>query len=269
MPDKSLAGAHRAQLHLRPLPHPFAAALRHLPRLGTAVRQVVELGRAGPQRQCRLSGLHGRRAETRRRHRRRSAAAGAAFRGAALVRARCGGTGRCGLPAFDLDLLRLGAQPHQPLRRAGKQGPARKGAARGRNLPRLCRHRDQQRLPDDAPFVRPGDGSGDSHAPARNGDRHASAGLYRNRAGAGHGPAGRAESGRGRRTRTAAFRRLRRSRAAPDAFGAQHHGGLDLDQVQPLHDRRPARRNGRGRTFLRIAGHALRSRRESRERPPY
>ena len=32
---------------------------------------------------------------------------------------------------------------------------------------------------------------------------------------------------------------------------------------------RPARRNGRGRTFLRIAGHALRSRRESRERPPY
>ena len=94
MPDKSLAGAHRAQLHLRPLPHPFAAALRHLPRPGTAVRQVVELGRAGPQRQCRLSGLHGRRAETRRRHRRRSAAAGAAFRGAALVRARCGGTGR-------------------------------------------------------------------------------------------------------------------------------------------------------------------------------
>lgn len=80
MPDKSLAGAHRAQLHLRPLPHPFAAALRHLPRPGTAVRQVVELGRAGPQRQCRLSGLHGRRAETRRRHRRRSAAAGAAFR---------------------------------------------------------------------------------------------------------------------------------------------------------------------------------------------
>lgn len=37
-------------------------------------------------------------------------------------------------------------------------------------------------------------------------------------------------------------RRIRRGRTAPDALGAQHHDRLDGHQIQPLHDRHPARR---------------------------
>ena len=85
----------------------LAAALRHLPRPGTAVRQGVELGRTGPQRQRRLPGLRGGRAQTRRRHRRRGDAARAALRGADLVHAPRGTARRRGLPALDLALLRL------------------------------------------------------------------------------------------------------------------------------------------------------------------
>lgn len=117
-----------------------------------------------------------------------------------------------------------------------------KARARGRDLPRLCRHRDQQCLPDDAPPVRPGDGSGDPHAPARNGDRAAAPDLHRGRAGRGHGPARGTEPRRRRRAGANAVRRIRRGRTAPDALGAQHHDWLDGHQIQPLHDRHPARR---------------------------
>ena len=177
-----------------------------------------------------------------RRHRRRGDAARAAVRGADVVHAPRGTARPGGLPALDLALLRTGAQPHQPLRGTGKQGAARKGAARGRDLPRLCRHRDQQCLPDDAPPVRPGDGSGDPHAPARNGDRAAAPDLHRGRAGRGHGPARGTEPRRRRRAGANAVRRIRRGRTAPDALGAQHHDRLDGHQIQPLHDRHPARR---------------------------
>ena len=240
-PARAVARPRRTQLYLRTLPHALAAAARHLPRPGAAVRQGVELGRTGPQRQRRLSGLRGGRAQTRRRHRRRGDAARAAVRGADVVHAPRGTARPSGLPALDLALLRTGAQPHQPLRGAGKQGAARKGAARGRDLPRLCRHRDQQCLPDDAPPVRPGDGSGDPHAPARNGDRAAAPDLHRGRAGRGHGPARGSEPRRRRRAGANAVRRIRRGRTAPDALGAQHHDRLDGHQIQPLHDRHPAR----------------------------
>lgn len=87
VPARAVARPRRTHLYLRPLPHAFAAAARYLPRPGAAVRQGVELGRTGPQRQRRLPGLRGGRAQTRRRHRRRGDAARAAVRGADVVHA--------------------------------------------------------------------------------------------------------------------------------------------------------------------------------------
>lgn len=58
----------------------------------------------------------------------------------------------------------------------------------------------------------------------------------------GHGPARGSEPRRRRRAGANAVRRIRRGRTAPDALGAQHHDRLDGHQIQPLHDRHPARR---------------------------
>ena len=52
------------------------------------------------------------------------------------------------------------------------------------------------------------------------------------------------EPRRRRRAGANAVRRIRRGRTAPDALGAQHHDRLDGHQIQPLHDRHPARRRG-------------------------
>ena len=179
-PDLAPAVPHRAELPVRSLPHALSPSLHRLPRPGNGLHRRFRSGDARAEHPGRHANLHVRRAAARRLDPRRRDAAVAAPHGAGPSCPARGGVRHGALPLRRRDLREVRPAAFRPDRGrpaafrpdrgGGAPRPARQGPHRRRDLPRVCRHGGERRLPGDAPRIRPGAGRGGPRP--RAGGRH-------------------------------------------------------------------------------------------------